>query len=219
MSSLIAYTKQALIERVQRHMTNGWPTTSFSTTPAEILLYIDQAAAPTMVGQAYQGAKIDGNIAVPEAWYTTYQLPATKQDIPSGYWYSTLPQPPVSLPLGYSINRVYAASNGDGQSLDFLPIEAKRVGMREYLPKPPGARYWVTGDKIWLASNDGGSLDIYTVYAEMMKSRTESLSETLNMPDDAIELIFQNVVAKIKDRMGIPKDIIVDDLPAGNKTS
>lgn len=219
MASLVPYTKLQLVQRIKQHIADGWPSSEFSTTDNETMLYIDQAIAFTLVGQVYGMAKVEGNIAVPEAWLTTYELSTISKDNPSGYWYSTLPQPPVSLPLGYSISRVYAAEPGSGQSQDFLPIKAKRVGYRKFLPFPTGARYWVTGSKIWMAMNDGSSLLDYTVYVEMAKTRTESLNETLNMPDDAIEAVFQNVVNKLIQRMQLPKDIIQDDISAGNKSS
>lgn len=219
MASLISYTKKMLVQRIRQHMADDFPSAEFGSTTNEVLLYIDQAAAYTLIGQVYGNAKVEGNIAVPEAWLTTYTLSSISKDTPSGYWYSTLPQPPVSLPLGYSISRVYAAESGSGQSQDFLPIKAKRVSYRKMMPMPSGARYWVTGSKIWMAANDGSSLSSYTIYVEMAKTRTESLDEVMNLPDDAIEAIFQNVVAKLKDRMAIPKDIVVDDISAGNKTS
>lgn len=219
MASLIAYTKKQLIERVKRHISDDFPSSDFSTSDNEILLYLDQAIAFTVVGQVWNNAKIEGNIAVPEAWITTYTLSTLSQDNPSGYWYSTLPQPPVSLPLGYSISRVYAAEAGSGQSQEILPIKSKRVGFRKYMPFPSGARYWVTGSKIWLAMNNGDSMLSYTVYVEMIKTRTESLTETLNMPDDAIEAVFMNVVSKLKERLQLPKDLIQDDISAGNKSS
>lgn len=216
MASLIAYTKGMLIERLRRHIADGFPNSSFTATESEVLLYIDQAAAFTVVGQIYGMAKVEGNLATPEGWLTTYTLSALTQNAPSGYWQATLPQPPVSLPLGYSINRVYAAQAGSGQSTDFLPIKAKRVGYRNLMPFPSGARYWVEGSTIWLAANDGSSLGAYTIYVQMIKTRTESLTETLNLPDDAIEGIFQNVVAKLIQRMQLPKDVIADDLPSAS---
>lgn len=219
MASLVSYTKLSLIQRIKQHIADGFPSSEFSTTDREVLLYIDQAIAPIMVGQVYGMAKVEGNLAMPEAWLTTYTLSTLATDSPSGYWYSTLPQPPVSLPLGYSISRVYAAEAGSGQSQEILPIKAKRVGYRKFMPMPSGARYWVTGSKIWLAMNDGSSMLNYTIYVEMAKTRTESLTETLNMPDDAIDAVFQNVVAKLIQRMQLPKDIVVDDISAGNKTS
>lgn len=219
MASLVAYTKQQLIERIKKHIADGFPNSSFSATDREVVLYIDSAIAFTMVGQVWNNAKVEGNIAMPEAYLTTYTLSTLQQDTPSGYWYSTLPQPPVSLPLGYSINRVYAAAAGSGQSQDLFPIKAKRTGYRNLMPLPQGARYWVTGSKIWMAANDGSSLLSYTIYVEMAKSRTESLSEILNIPDDAIEAVFKSVTDKLIQRMQLPKDIIQDDISSGNKTS
>lgn len=217
--AVVAYTKQQLIERIKRHIANEFPDSSFSTSDREVLLYIDQAAAFTLVGQVWGNAKIEGNIAVPEGYLTTYNLGTLSRDSATGDWYATLPQPPVSLPLGYSINRVYAAEAGSGSSQDFLPIKAKRVSYRRYMPFPSGGRYWVEGVKLWAAANDGGSLLSYNFYAQMAKTRTESITETLNMPDDAIEAVFQNVVMKMKDRMQMPKDIIADDISSGNKSS
>jgi len=219
MASLIPYTKLMLVQRIKQHIADGFTTSEPDATTNEVLLYIDQAIAFTMVGQVYGMAKVEGNLVMPEAWLTTYTLSTLSQDSPSGYWYSTLPQPPVSLPLGYSISRVYAAEAGSGQSQEILPIKAKRVGYRKFMPMPPGARYWVTGSKIWLAMNDGSSMLSYTVYVEMAKTRTENIDETLNLPDDAIEAIFQNVVAKLIQRQGLPKDVIQDDISAGNKSS
>lgn len=219
MASLIPYTKSQLVERITKHLVGDFAGQDFKITPNEVLLYIDQALAFTLIGQVYNNAKVEGNIAVPESWLTIYTLSTLTQDTPSGYWYSTLPQPPVSLPLGYSISRVYAAETGSGQSMDFLPIKQKRVSYRKMLPFPSGARYWVTGSEIWMAMNDGSSLFQYTVYVEMAKTRTESMDETMNLPDDAIEAIFQSAVKTILQRYAIPQDQILDNLPPGNKTS
>src|SRR5689334_19873367 len=145
MASLIAYTKAQLIERIKKHLAGDFPGQDFKITDNEVLLYIDQSLAFTLIGQVYANAKIEGNLALPEAWLTTYNVGSPSMDSPSGYWYCTLPQPPVSLPLGYSINRVYAAQAGSGQSMDFFLIKAKRVGYRKYMPMPSGGRTWVDG--------------------------------------------------------------------------
>lgn len=219
MASLIAYTKAQLCERIEKHLNSDFPGQDWKITRNEMILYIDQSLAFTLIGQVYANAKVEGNLAVPEAWLTTYNVSTPSQDAPSGFWFLTLPQPPVSLPLGYSINRVYAAQAGSGQSFDFLPIKAKRVGYRKYMPFPSGGRYWVDGSKLWLAMSDGGSLGSYTFYVNMAKTRTESATETMNLPDDAIEAIFQATIKTILQRYQIPQDVVEDNLPAGNKTS
>ena len=215
----IAYTKKMMIERVMKHMADGFPSSEFGSTPNEVLLYIDQALAFGLIGQAYANAKIEGALAVPEAYYVTYLVPDLQYDNIRKTWYSTLPQPPVSLPLGYSIDRGYFANAVDGQGTNVFWIKAKRVAYRNNLPKPMGVSAWVEGDQIILQANDGSSLLNENFYVRMAATRTSSITDVMMIPDDALEAIFTNVVAKLKDRMGIPKDTIQDDIPAGNKTS
>lgn len=218
MASVVAYTKKMLIERVKRHMNDGFPTSSFGASDNEILLYIDEAVAFSMVGQAYEQAKIEGNLVMPEAYLTTYSL-SLLQNVNTGEWYTTLPQPPVSLPLGYSINRVYFADTLNGISQEVLPISAKRAGYRNNMPSPAGAKYRVEGSTMWVTANDGSPLAGLTLYVNMAKSRTDDVNEAMNLPDDIIEGVFNKVVAKCANRIQLPKDIINDNLPAGNKTS
>ncbi len=150
---------------------------------------------------------------------TTYLLPALQQDTVTKNWYSTLPQPPVSLPLGYSIDEGYFANSLNGKGIQIFWIKQKRVAFRGNMPKPFGVLGWVEGSKIWLEATDGGSLLNQNFYVRMAATRTEDLDATMALPDDAIEQIFNQVVMKLKDRMQLPKDIIQDDISAGNKSS
>lgn len=214
--STIIYAKSQLIERVRKHISDGFAGDDISVTDNELLLYIDAALAYNMIGQVYQNAKIDGNLAMPEAYLTTYLINTISQDAPTGYWFVTLPQPPVSLPLGYSINRVYSANVGQGISQDFYPIKAKRLGYRNNMPMPTGVRYWVEGSTMWLVSSNNFPLLNVPVYVQMAKSRTDSLSEPMNLPDDAIQGIFDKVIQELDSRYQQPRDEIKDYQPAGN---
>lgn len=207
-----------LIQRIRKHVSNGYANDDFSTSDKEIMLYIDEALAFNAIGQVYAGAKVLGTIDVPEGYLTTYQLSALIQDQTTGAWYATLPQPPVSLPLGYSITRAYFANAGNGVSQDILPIKAKRAAYRNNMPRPAGAEYRVNGSKIYITANDGSPLYNQPVYVEMLNTRTSNINETLNLPDDAIEGIFNNVVQKLTQRYGMPKDVIKDDIGAGITT-
>lgn len=215
----IAYTKQQLIQRIRQHMANAFPNSSFSSSENEVLLYIDEALATTIIGKTYEGAKVEGVLVVPEAFYVTSALPALAQDSVTGYWYTTLPQPPLSLPLGYSISRVYFGSSVYGVSQSINPIEAKRVSYRMNMPLPTGARYWVEGSKINIMASGGESLLGQTVYVTMASSRTDDVTDTMNVSDDSLEIIFTKVTSRLKDRLQLPQDIISDNLPAGNKGS
>lgn len=200
-------------------MADDFPDASFSPTVKETLLYIDQALAFGLIGQAFNNAKIEGNICVPEGYMTTYLLPSLTQDNVTKFWYTTLPQPPISLPLGYSIDNGYFANTADSIGTQIYWIKQKRVAYRRNLPMPFGVRGWVEGSTLWLAVSDGSSLLNQRFYVRMASTRTEDLDDTMNLPDDAIEQIFNSVVMKLKDRLGLPKDIVQDDISAGNKSS
>jgi len=219
MASLISYTKQQLIERIKRHIANDFPSADFSASDNEVLLYIDQALAFNMVGQVFSNAKIEGNLVVPDAYLTTYLLPALTQDPITRKWVGTLPQPPVSLPLGYSVTHIYFADSAYGQGTSVFMIKNNRAAYRDNMPKPFGVSARIEGSSIFLQASDGGSLLNQNLYVTMINTRTSSLTDTMSLPDDAIELIFNNVITKLKDRLQLPKDIVQDDISAGNKSS
>lgn len=218
MASLIPYTKKLLVQRIRQDLANDFPDSEFSISEREVLLHIDQAAAFNLVGQVYNSAKIEGALVVPEAYYTTYALPSLLQDSATSYWYTTLPQTPISLPLGYSIDRVYFASTANGVSQSVYPIERKRLAYRNDMPFPNGARYWVENVKLWITANNGQPLSNMNLYASMVKTRTEDMNEIMNYPDDAIEGIYNLAYQKLVQRYKMPKDIIEDQIGAGNTT-
>ncbi len=215
----LTFSWQQLIERIRRHIVNDFPSADLNISEMETLLYINEAMAYGLVGQVWNGAKVLGNIEVPEGYIVQFQLDALTQDTVSGYWTTSLPQPPLSLPLGYSVNRIYPATTGFGQGNDVILIKAKRVGRRKNMPMQFGVRGWVTGAKLWLAASDGSSLLGQAFYAEMPATRAVNLSDQINLPDDAYRLIFDLVVARLKDRLQLPQDIVLDDVAAGNKSS
>lgn len=217
---IIQYSKKMLLQRIRKHVSDTrLISDSFSASDKEILLYIDSALAVTMIGQVYNNAKIEGNIAVPEAYLTTYSLTSPVSDPDTGYWFSGLPQPPASLPLGYSINRVYFTDPQFGISQDAIPIKAKRLGYRMNLPMPTGIRYWVENKLLWLAASNNMSLANTSLKVQMVKTRTDSIDEDMALPDDAIQGIFDKVVQTLVQRYGLPIDQIKDNLPSGNKSS
>lgn len=214
----VPYNRKQLIERIQKHMNNGFPNDAFATTDNEIMLYIDQAIAYGLVGQVWMQAKVTGVMDMPEGYLVTLQLAPLQQDPNSGYWFTTLPQPPVSLPLGYSINRIYSCAPGSQQNQDFFMIKAKRVGRRTNMPLPGGVRAWVLAYTLWCAASDNQPLLGIPVFVDMPTTRTSDTTLPMNLPDDAIEAIFNSVVDKLTKRYQEPKDVINDDLPAGNNT-
>ena len=53
----------------------------------------------------------------------------------------------------------------------------------------------------------------------MPSTRAVSLTDQINLPDDAQKMIFDLVVARLKERLQLPQDIIQDDISQGNKSS
>jgi len=184
----ITYSKQMLIERIKRHLADGFPNDEFPMSDNEVLLYIDSSLAALLVGNIYGIAKITKSIATPEAYIVTTEMDAFLQDNVTGEWYATLPQTPISLALGYSITNVYFGNE------PVLPIRTQRVAFRNFMPKPVGASYRVKGNVIYVRADDNTALSPYTLYVDMVSTRTADVNEPMNVPDDVIKGIFDSVV-------------------------
>ena len=213
------YTWLQFIVRLEKHINNDYPGTDFSITRSEILLYINEAMSYGLVGQVWNNAKNLGQMEVPEGYVVKFQLDVPTQDSVSGKWLTSLPQPPLSLPLGYSVNRVYPATAGFGEGSDVIFLKSKRIGRRKSMPLQFGVYGEFYNSVLRLWASDGSSLLNQVFYAEMPSTRAVSVSDTINLPDDAQKIIFDLVLIRLKDRLGIPQDIVQDDLPAGRKDS
>lgn len=219
MASLIPYTKRLFVQRVRKHINDGYPQDDFSASDNEILLYIDQCIPSVLKSQMFENAKVTGVLDVPEAYLVSYGFTLTNKTTTGREWYVTLPQTPLELPTGYDITNVYIADPERGRSDNALPIKNKRVAFRNYMPRPNGFCYRLEGSTMFLSMTDGGSLLNFNLEVQMPVSRTTSMDETMNLPDGALEPIFQKVVAMLIQRMQLPKDVIEDDITQGNKTS
>lgn len=213
------YSWANLKDRVFRHINNDFPNASFSISDNEALLYINEAMSFGLVGQVWQGAKITGVMEVPDAYNVKFELAPLQQDKVTRYWETALPQPPLSLPLGYSVKNVYFADEVNGRGIDCILIKGKRVGRRLNMPRQYGVDVWFENKKVIFSAFDGGSLANKTAYAIMPSTRAVNITDPINLPDDANKIIFDMVVARIKERLGLPQDIVQDDLPSGNKSS
>jgi len=215
----LSYSWRQLINQIERHVNDGFASSDWKVSHNEILLQVEQALAFSLVGSMYAMAKVEGNLVTPEGFLTTYALPALSQDNITQEWYTTLPQPPLSLPLGYSITDGYFADSVHGKGEPIIFIKAKRVAYRNILPKQYGVNAHVKGSKIILEAYDGANLYGKTLYVTMAATRTTDLDAILNVPDDIISSIFTVVTTKLLQRAQVPKDIIQDDISQGNKSS
>lgn len=207
-----------LIERVKKHVNDGFPGNDWKVTDNEIMLYLDSAIPYVMKGQMFDNAKVTGLFESIDAYLVSYNLSLTKYT-PTNEWKATLPQTPLALPMGYNITDAYITQPGLGRGQSIIFTKTKRVPYRNNMPKPAAVFARIENDIIYLQSWDGTSLLNQSLYVQMPISRTADMDEVMSLPDDAIQGMFDYAVGKIKDRYIIPKDIIADNLPAGNKTS
>lgn len=219
----VPYNRKQLIQRIRKHLNNGYPNDAFATSDNEIMLYIDQSIGQQIKALAYERAKLNASegfnvLEVPEAFQITQSLPALQLDDASGYWFTTLPQPPISLPLGYSITRIYTKSPAFGES-DFVRlIDAKRWGRRKLLPMPDCILGMIENQTLWLTAANNQTLSPFVFYVQMPINRTSDITQPMNLPDDIIETIFGDVTNWLTRRYQMPKDIVNDDLPEGNNS-
>lgn len=211
------YTRQAFIQRIKKHMNDSFPNDSYPVSDNEMMYYIDSAVAFTLVGQTFQNAKVEGALLVPDAYLITYSL-TPQQDINTNYWYVTLPQPPLSLPAGYDVNAVWITSQNYGIAYS-TRIKSKRLSYRNNMPFPTGLRHWIENQILWISASDATSLLNQPIYVQMPSARVSDITSVMTIPDDALEMVFSKVVEKLVQRLQQPKDIIKDNLSAGNKTS
>lgn len=217
--SVVSYSKSQIIERIEKHINSDFPGNDWKVTKNEMLLYIDAAIPFVMRGQMFENAKVTGVLDVPEAYLVTYNYTISNQDPNTNEYFVTLAQPPLELPTGYDITRCTIASPSTGQSKNGFAISAKRAAYRDNLPEPPGFRYRVEGNTMFLRNNDGTGMIGFALFVQMPVSRTDSLTAELRLPDGAIDAIFTKVVSQILQRFQIPQDQILDNVEQGNKSS
>jgi hypothetical protein len=87
------------------------------------------------------------------------------------------------------------------------------------LPKPDGVYFRIEGRKMFLQATSNQPLYNYTISVQMPISRTSDIDAVMNIPDDALELVFNAVVKQLVQRIQMPFDVVNDNLPAGNKSS
>lgn len=217
--SVVTYNKQQIIERVKKHLNDGFPHQDFTISDNEILLYIDSAIPFVLKGEMFDNAKITGVFETPEAYLATYEITPLTKYTPTNEYVGDLPQAPLGLPTGYNITDAWISRSGFGRGQSIFITSSKRNPYRNFLPKPSGLFARIEGDKIYLQSYNGTPLIDVNLYVQMPISRTDSLTAALNIPDSAIEPIFNQTIKTILQRYNIPQDIVKDGLPAGNKTS
>lgn len=215
----VSYTKKMLIERVVKHLNDGWPGNDWKVTSNEVLLYIDSAIPMVLKAQMFENAKVFNVFEVPDAYLLTYLISPLTKNATTNEWKGTLPQTPLELPTGYNITDAYISQPGFGKGQSIIFTQTKRVPYRNNMPKIAGIYARIETNIIYLQSYNGMPLNGQDLYVQMPISRTDSVDDIMSLPDGAIEPLFNKTVSLILQRYQIPQDVVADNLPAGNKSS
>ena len=203
-------TRKQLIDRILRYYYDGVPDEAATITENEVDLYINDAIASVMNKQAMDAYNITGIMSVPEGYVTTYTISTPSLNDSSGFYTSSIPHPPMGLPGDSGVVGVYFGG-GMGQSKPVLYVAPHEVDYFMFMPKPPQAAfYWIEGSTIYFWARTDLTRTNDTIYIRMATNVQNSNSTVLNIPPDAIDLVFSSVIQKLMPRKGIVQDLIND---------
>jgi hypothetical protein len=220
MAMLTNITWGVFCERINRRLFNGWKSISENVTANEILLYAYEAIATVITRMSNEGLMLDGVRRIPEGFITTYRFTTFTKDQVTGKYTITLPAPPVNLELGYSIVEPYFAAGGNVS----YPLVAVHPYQRSYYNKIAtpnvGAFYYVENSVMYIDSN---AVDLknagYTLCVPMLspRSATGNDTDTMNLPDDAFNMVFDMVIEKLTGREAVPQNLVNDGVSTMHK--
>jgi len=209
----MAYTtRQQLIDRVLRFYYDGTPSDDAVLTSNEVDLYINDAIATVINKQSIEAYNITGIVSVPEGYVTTYELTAPVLNQFTGYYSTTLPHPPIGLPDLAGVTGVYFGGN-KGQSRPILYVSSREMDYFISMPKPPQAAfYWIENRTIYFWCRTDISAISDKIYIRMATNVQSGTNDVLNVPPEAIDMVFSLVTQKLLERKKIPVDLINDGI-------
>ena len=220
MITTITYGK--FVEQIKRFVSNGWPDIADNYTDNEILMYIYQMTAAEIVIASTNNMKYTGFFSTPEGFITNYDFPANlfNKDANTGYYYVTLPEPPVNLPIGYSIQSPVFVGLGS-ESFPLIWVQTFQRGYATKLPLPNyGVFCFVQNNTLFLDTQQQSLFNSgLTLRVPMLSSRSTTGADTdlMNVSDDQQAAIFDMVVDKLTGRINRPQVLTNDgnNIPIG----
>lgn len=203
-------TRKVLIEQIRRLYYGGTPSDDSNLTEKEVNQYINQAIAYIAKVNYTDSIKIDGIENVSDAFYTTFKNITVAKDNDTGYYYATLPHPPVGLSRGYGIASVTFPVN-TGLAKAPTAVSPREVDYIEQIKLPPSKIfYWAEGGKLWMKSytNLVGKFAI----VRMISSENSDLTAELNVPAEYISDMINWIIDQLKLRKQMPEDTTNDGI-------
>jgi hypothetical protein len=203
-------TRRVLIEQIRRLYYGGTPSDDSNLTEKEVNHYINQAIAYIARANYTDSIKIDGIENVSDAFYTTFKNLAVAKDNDTGYYYATLPQPPLGLSRGYGISSVTFPVN-TGLAKAPTAVSPREVDYIEQIKLPPSKIfYWAEGGKLWMKSytNLVGKFAI----VRMISAENSDMTAELNVPGEYISDMINWIMEQLKVRKQMPEDTTNDGI-------
>jgi hypothetical protein len=201
-------TRKVLIEQIRRLYYGGTPSDDSNLTEKEVNHYINQAIAYIAKVNYTDSIKIDGIETVSDAFYTTFKNLAVAKDNDTGYYYATLPQPPLGLSRGYGISSVTFPVN-TGLAKAPTAVSPREVDYIEQIKLPPSKIfYWAEGNKLWMKSytNLVGRFAI----VRMISAENSDMTSELNVPSEYISDMINWIMNQLRMRKQMPEDTTND---------
>lgn len=202
-------TRKVLIEQIRRVYYGGIPSDDSNLTENEVNNYINQAIAYVAKINYTDSIKLDGVETVSDAFYSTFKNLTLTLDTDTGYWYATLPHPPLGLSRGYGIATVtFPVLTGLAKAP--IPISPREVDLMDNMKKPPSKIfYWAEGDRLYFKS-PYYNLNGKTPIIRMVSHENSDLTAELNVPGEYIADMITWIMGQLNVRKQMPEDLTND---------
>jgi hypothetical protein len=203
-------TRKVLIEQIRRLYYGGTPSDDSNLTEKEVNHYINQAIAYIAKVNYTDSIKIDGIETVSDAFYTTFKNLLVAKDNDTGYYYATLPQPPIGLARGYGISSVTFPIN-TGLAKAPTAVSPREVDYIEQIKLPPSKIfYWAEGNKLWMKSYTN-LIGKYAI-VRMISAENSDMTAELNVPSEYISDMINWIMNQLRVRKQMPEDTTNDGI-------
>lgn len=207
-------TRNELIAQIRRMYYGGMPSEDSSLRPLEVNQLVNEAIAYIAKINYTDAIKLDGVESVSDAFYSTFKNLSILKDNDTGYYYTTLPHPPLGLSRGYGISTVTFPIN-TGLAKAPTAVSPREVDYIEQIKLPPSKIfYWAEGDKLWFKSytNLVGKLAI----VRMISHENSDLAAELNVPGEYISDIINWVMSQLNIRKQMSGDVLKEGVDKQN---
>lgn len=205
-------TKQEVVQQIRYELYGGIQSSDPQLSERFILTKVNSHIAALAMVSAFQTTNFEGITYADDFFYITFSNIALSLDTSTGLKYFVLPAVPVGLPRQRSL-RIYPPRVQGGLKSDvFKPIGAHEVQrMTSQAPIPGKVFFFVQDGRIYFISANGLTINYNTVNLSIA-SADGGMDETLNLPQDMINLLIQNILKELRPSMATPQDLTNDGI-------